>query len=97
MSAAEKWDEVPQKPRIVPEATYTRPETAALLSLTGAGAAKSVSAIPERLLPKTYVGPNSGRVVYRGFDILAYLDGQRRINGKPAPPPAGAYGLEVVR
>lgn len=87
---------VPQKPRIVPEATYTGPETAVLLGLYGERGAQSVSEIPDTLLPKTYVGPRSGRVTYRGFDILNYLDGQRRIGGRAAPPSENV-GLEILR
>jgi hypothetical protein len=73
------------KSEIVASALYTREETATLLCLYGKRGAQTVSEIPEDLLPKTPVGPKGGRVGYRGFDILRYLDGCRQINGRSAP------------
>jgi len=89
---AAEWDDLPPPPpsihkvRIEPTAMYTPDETAWLLCLYGERGGKSAREIPEELLPVTRTGPRAGRVGYRGFDILAYLDGQRTINGKPAPP-----------
>ncbi len=83
-----------RKRRIVPEAVYTREETAEILTFYGR--AKTVREIPEAQLPVTPLGPNDGRIGYRGFDILHYLDSKRRINGKAAPPERSRYGLKEV-
>jgi hypothetical protein len=63
---------------IAPSALYTAREAAELLGLQRV---KSVYEVPERHLPSTRVGPRRGRKMFRGSDLLAYMDRGRRSPG----------------
>jgi hypothetical protein len=63
------------KREILPGALYSAAEVAALLGL---GHANRVYEIPESELIPTRVGARRGRKMFRGVDVLAYLDAGRR-------------------
>lgn len=58
---------------IVPGATYTPEEAARLLCL---GDRKRIYEVPEAELRRRRAGPNRGRVVFLGVDLLNYLEGK---------------------
>jgi hypothetical protein len=62
-------------PRIVPDALYEARKVAQILGLPRV---KSVYNIPERELVPTWVGPRRGKKMFRGADVLAYLERGRR-------------------
>jgi hypothetical protein len=62
------------KNEVLPNALYSAAEVAELL---GFSRVKSVYEIPERELVPTRVGPRRGKKMYRGRDLLAYLDAGR--------------------
>ncbi|MBW3627734.1 MAG: hypothetical protein KY464_00425 [Gemmatimonadetes bacterium] len=63
---------------IVPEQLYSAAETQVLLGLRRR---KSVYEIPPKALVPTWVGPRRGKKMFRGQDILSYLE---RGRGKAA-------------
>lgn len=68
-----------QKKEILPNALYEAHEVAKLIGLRRT---KSVHEIPEDELVPTRVGPRRGRKMYRGADVLAYLE-----RGRPRGAP----------
>lgn len=64
---------------ILPNAMYTAGDVAELLGLSRVD---SIYQIPEDELVPTRVGPRRGRKMYRGLDVLAYLD-----RGRPRSAP----------
>ena len=63
-----------------PDALYDPLETARILGFRGKpeGAKNRIYEIPAKELPRTWVGPNGGKAMFRGRDILAYMDARRR-------------------
>ncbi len=56
-----------------PDGLYNVQQTRRYLNPTRPLHPDSVYRIPEKMLPKTRVGPNRGIVLYKGSDILKYL------------------------
>jgi hypothetical protein len=63
-------------PRIVPDALYEAKEAATILGL--AKRPKTIYSIPEAQLVPTWVGPSRGKKMFRGADLLAYMERGRR-------------------
>jgi hypothetical protein len=63
-----------EKREILPGAVYDAPEVAELLGLQRV---KTIYEIPETELAASWVGPRRGKKVYRGADVIAYLDRTR--------------------
>lgn len=68
-----------EKREILPNAMYKPAEVAELLGLERE---KTVREIPETELGPTRVGPRRGRKMYRGADVIRYLD-----RGRPQGAP----------
>lgn len=64
------------KREILPDALYSVDEVAEFL---GTRRRMTVYQIPEAELIPTWVGPRRGRKMYRGRDVLRYLDAGRRV------------------
>jgi hypothetical protein len=68
-----------EKREILPNALYKAREVAELL---GFDRVDTIYAIPEDELVPTRVGPRRGRKMYRGHDVIRYLD-----RGRPRGAP----------
>lgn len=69
------------KTEVLPDALYTPEETAAILGFRGKSKksrTNAVYAIPAAELPRTPTGPRGGNVMFRGRDLLEYMDARRR-------------------
>lgn len=64
---------------IVPNRMYKPVVAAALLGITSRRAAKTLSDIPEELLPVHWQGPNGGLKRYYGLNILRYIEATGRV------------------
>jgi hypothetical protein len=60
---------------VVAERLYDAAEVAAILGLRRK---KSVYEIPERHLVPTWVGPRRGKKMFRGRDVMKYIEHGRR-------------------
>jgi hypothetical protein len=67
---------VSKKREILENALYSVDEVAEIL---GTRRRMTVYQIPESELVPTWVGPRRGRKMYRGRDILRYMDQGRRV------------------
>lgn len=74
----------PLKQEIIPHARYTPAEAAALLGF--GSRMKTIYDVPERQLPRRRVGPNEGRVLFLGRDLIAYLERPTRSRGRRGEP-----------
>ena len=73
--------ETTTKIEVLPDALYTPVETAEILGFRGTNPKSRTNAvynIPAGQLPRTPTGPRGGNVMFRGRDILAFLDDRRR-------------------
>jgi hypothetical protein len=74
----------PLKQEILPHARYTPAEAAALLGF--GNRTKTIYEVPERQLRRLRVGPNEGRVLFLGRDLIAYLERPTRSRGRRGEP-----------
>lgn len=70
-----------EKHEVLPDALYNVREVAAILDCESRP--NTVYDIPESELVPTWVGPRRGRKMFRGRDLLRYLDA-----GRPESAPA---------
>lgn len=69
------------KLRVEPDALYSPAEVADILGVRATrprARLNAVYAIPAGELPRTPTGPRGGNVMFRGRDILSFLDRRRR-------------------
>lgn len=70
-----------EKIEVLPDALYKPIEAAEILGFSNRP--KTIYDIPESELVPTWTGPRRGRKMFRGRDILRYMD-----NGRPRGAPA---------
>lgn len=75
-------EEMREKIEIMPDALYSPEELADILGFRGGPKSRtnSVYAIPASELARTPTGPKGGRVMFRGRDILDFINSRRRVS-----------------